>query len=120
MRDPQPVRNPTQLALREKATQIDRCCLDKSDCQSGLPVDSTAPTWVCSFQGAESTSQTHFFDFPRLFPHPGARLELKSRRPCWLGKPKEPLSLTLREVAESPSWLPRAMDDLLSPTHVVS
>ncbi|PKI58747.1 hypothetical protein CRG98_020854 [Punica granatum] len=33
-----------------------------------------------------------------------------------LGKPKEPLGLTLREVAESLSWLPRAMDGLLSPT----
>ncbi|PKI51224.1 hypothetical protein CRG98_028372 [Punica granatum] len=36
------------------------------------------------------------------------------------GKPKEPLGLTPREVAESPSWLPRAMDGLLSPTQVVS
>ncbi|PKI63385.1 hypothetical protein CRG98_016213 [Punica granatum] len=34
------------------------------------------------------------------------------------GKPKEPLSLTPREVAESPSWLPRAMDGLLSPTQI--
>ncbi|PKI49042.1 hypothetical protein CRG98_030565 [Punica granatum] len=31
-------------------------------------------------------------------------------------KPKEPLGLTPREVSESPSWLPRAMDGLLSPT----
>ncbi|PKI26402.1 hypothetical protein CRG98_048909, partial [Punica granatum] len=31
-------------------------------------------------------------------------------------KLKEPLGLTLREVAESPFWLPRAMDGLLSPT----
>ncbi|PKI56809.1 hypothetical protein CRG98_022767 [Punica granatum] len=36
------------------------------------------------------------------------------------GKPKEPLGLTPREVAESPSWLPRAMDGLISPTQVVS
>ncbi|PKI65589.1 hypothetical protein CRG98_014089 [Punica granatum] len=35
-------------------------------------------------------------------------------------KPKEPLGLTPREVAESPSWLPRATDGLLSPTQVVS
>ncbi|PKI37273.1 hypothetical protein CRG98_042336 [Punica granatum] len=35
-------------------------------------------------------------------------------------KPKEPLGLTPREVAESPSWLPRAMNGLLSPTQVVS
>ncbi|PKI70622.1 hypothetical protein CRG98_008996 [Punica granatum] len=63
----------TQPALREKPTQIDRCGPDKSDYQSGLPVDPTAPTRVCSFQGAEPTSQTRFFDFPRLFSHPGVR-----------------------------------------------
>ncbi|PKI70550.1 hypothetical protein CRG98_009055 [Punica granatum] len=34
------------------------------------------------------------------------------------GKPKEPLGLTPREVAESPSWLLRAMDGLLSLTQV--
>ncbi|PKI70476.1 hypothetical protein CRG98_009146 [Punica granatum] len=36
------------------------------------------------------------------------------------GKPKEPLGLTPREVAESPSWLPRAIDGPLSPIQVVS
>ncbi|PKI74107.1 hypothetical protein CRG98_005486 [Punica granatum] len=44
------VRSPTQLALSEKATPINRYSPDKPDCQSGLPVDPTAPIRVCSFQ----------------------------------------------------------------------
>ncbi|PKI40720.1 hypothetical protein CRG98_038901 [Punica granatum] len=40
---PWSVRSPTQPALHEKATPINRYSPDKLDCQSGLPVDPTAP-----------------------------------------------------------------------------
>ncbi|PKI52210.1 hypothetical protein CRG98_027385 [Punica granatum] len=53
-------------------------------------------------------------DFPKPF------FRLSSTFPASQGKPMEPLGLTPREVAESSSWLPRAMDGLLSPTQVVS
>ncbi|PKI69607.1 hypothetical protein CRG98_009999 [Punica granatum] len=80
-RDPHSVKNPTQLAPREKNTPINRYSPDKPDCQSGLPADRTAsrvfqPTRLHqfgSFQAAEPTSRAPFSDFPRLFLHPEAR-----------------------------------------------
>ncbi|PKI61892.1 hypothetical protein CRG98_017721 [Punica granatum] len=51
----QSVRSPTQPALAEKATPINRYSPNKPDCQSGLPVDPTAPIRVCSFQPSLST-----------------------------------------------------------------
>ncbi|PKI59455.1 hypothetical protein CRG98_020145 [Punica granatum] len=99
--------------------------------QAGLPVGSAAdPTSlirVCSFQGGRTDFPSPFSGFPRLYPHPGASASMsgnslnQSRGDIVVSsKPKEPLGLTPREVAESPSWLPRAMDGLLSPTQVVS
>ncbi|PKI62216.1 hypothetical protein CRG98_017398 [Punica granatum] len=148
--------------------------------QAGLPVESVAnPTsliQVCSFQGAEPTSQALFQDFLDFSRIPGLGIIIPNSEKLGLlhflcvceairrsmtdshaslyfyvflhrimhvftvysasmsgnslnrsrgdivgsGKPKKPLGLTPREVAESPSWLSRVMDGLLSPTQVVS
>ncbi|PKI65484.1 hypothetical protein CRG98_014142 [Punica granatum] len=110
-----------QPTPRKKATPINRYSLDKPDCQLSLPADPTSPIRVSSFQGAESTSRTHFSNFPRLFLHPGISMSGKGLNRSrgdrvGSGEPKEPLSLTPREVAERPSWLPRAIHDFLAPT----
>ncbi|PKI58080.1 hypothetical protein CRG98_021507 [Punica granatum] len=97
MRDPRSIRSPTQPALREKATQIDRCDPDKLDCQSGLPVDPTAPTRVCSFQGAESIPEPlfpSFLDFSRILGLGLYRSRGSHHDP---GKPKHALGFALEE-----------------------
>ncbi|PKI71970.1 hypothetical protein CRG98_007653 [Punica granatum] len=80
--------NPTQLAPHEKATLINRYSPDKPDCQSGLPVDPTAP--IRGYIEAEEAAMTR-----------------ESQ-----GKPSTPL---LKRVAESFHWLLRVTDGLLFP-----
>ncbi|PKI64022.1 hypothetical protein CRG98_015554 [Punica granatum] len=66
----------------EKATLINRYSPNKSDCQSGLPADPTSPIQGFNRSRGDSVGS---------------------------GESKEPLVLTPREVAESPSSLPQAI-----------
>ncbi|PKI76307.1 hypothetical protein CRG98_003313 [Punica granatum] len=74
-RNPWSIRSPTQPALREKATPINRYSPNKPDCQSGPPVDPTAPIRVCSFQ---PSLPTPFATSPTLCSCSEARYNLST------------------------------------------
>ncbi|PKI60963.1 hypothetical protein CRG98_018639 [Punica granatum] len=164
-----------QLAPHENSIPINRYS-PTNRTAIGFAADPTSLIGVCSFHGAESTSQAlfpAFLDFSRI---PGLGIIIPNSEKLGLlrflcvcgairrsmtdshaslcfyvflhrimhviivysasmsgnslnwsredivgsGKPKEPIGLTPREVVESQSWHPRAMDGLLSPTQVVS